>query len=335
MSKPDSKIFGVPTTIVTGFLGVGKTSTILQLIEQRPSDERWAVLVNEFGEVGVDGSFLQGVCGHEGGVVVREVPGGCMCCAAGLPMQIALNQLLRRARPHRLLIEPTGLGHPLEVLQALSAEHYRDVLSIEKVLTVVDARKLSDSRYTDHPTFRQQIAIADVILANKEDLYQVTDRSAIEAYIVDNCAPDVPVIFSSHGGLSVDALRGETASRVDCQSHAEVGTQPILVGDLPLPDCGYVSAINSGEGFESIGWRFSPDKVFDRVSLFAFVGSLDVERMKAVFITREGVFGYNMVGDELTEVVLDESMESRIEIIATQVRESWEGELLGCIDTVC
>ena len=76
--------------------------------------------MNEFGEIGVDGSLYQGQHSEENGVFIREVPGGCMCCAAGLPMQIALGLLLGQAKPDRLLIEPTGLGHPVEVLQVLT-----------------------------------------------------------------------------------------------------------------------------------------------------------------------------------------------------------------------
>jgi len=85
------KISAVPTNIITGFLGVGKTSAILHLLKSKPDDERWAVLVNKFGEIGVDGSLFQGQSKEEAGVFIREVPGGCMCCATGVPMQVALN----------------------------------------------------------------------------------------------------------------------------------------------------------------------------------------------------------------------------------------------------
>ena len=99
MNADTKKISTVPTNIITGFLGVGKTSAILHLLKEKPKDERWAILVNEFGEIGVDGSLFEGQHNQEQGVFIREVPGGCMCCAAGLPMQIALNQLLTRANP--------------------------------------------------------------------------------------------------------------------------------------------------------------------------------------------------------------------------------------------
>lgn len=160
MSK--AKILAVPTNIITGFLGVGKTSAILHLLAQKPADERWAILVNEFGEIGIDKSLFDGQLNNQSNVFIREVPGGCMCCAASLPMQIALNQLLAESRPHRLIIEPTGLGHPKEVMQVLTAEHYQPVLSIHKTITLVDARKLSDLKYTSHDTFNQQLAIAAV-----------------------------------------------------------------------------------------------------------------------------------------------------------------------------
>ena len=158
MTRYSHEIHAVPTNIITGFLGVGKTTAILHLLKAKPVNERWAILVNEFGEIGVDGSLFQGQHSEEQDVFIREVPGGCMCCAAGLPMQVALTQLLTRARPDRLLIEPTGLGHPKEVLQVLSTEHYKEVLDLHKILTLVDARKLSDERYRGHNS-RQQIGL--------------------------------------------------------------------------------------------------------------------------------------------------------------------------------
>ena len=153
-------------------MGVGKTTAILNLLKNKPDNERWAVLVNEFGEIGVDGSLFEGQHSQQQGVFIREVPGGCMCCTSGLPMQIALNQLLSKAKPDRLLIEPTGLGHPKEVLEVLTSEYYQDVLSLHKTLTIVDARKLKQQRYTDHDTFNQQIALADMVVGNKTDLYE-------------------------------------------------------------------------------------------------------------------------------------------------------------------
>ena len=326
-------ITAIPTNIITGFLGVGKTSAILHLLASKPANERWAVLVNEFGEIGVDGSLFQGQHNEEQQVYIREVPGGCMCCAAGLPMQIALNQLLTRARPHRLLIEPTGLGHPIEVLEALSAEYYQDVLSIQKTLTLVDARKLNDARYTEHETFNQQIAIADVVVGNKQDLYQPEHQTLLEDYVRSNACADVELVFTENGRLPVELLEGPTALSVHFHHHHHESKNPTMdLNHEPLPACGYIKAVNQGEGFQSVGWRFESTKIFNREKLFAFLSGLVAERMKAVFITDSGIFGYNLTSDALTEIELDDCVESRIEIITRELNGQWEEQLLACVE---
>jgi len=337
MTSKKQKISNVPTNIITGFLGVGKTSAILHLLKNKPANEKWAVLVNEFGEIGVDGSLFEGKHNEEQGVFIREVPGGCMCCTAGLPMRVALNLLLTRAQPDRLLIEPTGLGHPIEVLQTLSSEYYEDVLSIQHILTLVDARKLAQTRYTEHATFNQQIAIADIVVGNKRDLYEEGDEAALEAYAKAKAGPDVRVLVTEHGVLEPSWLEGPTSALASKSHHHHhdhgENAKPSLY-DLPIPECGYIAAANQGEGFHSIGWRFTPDKMFARDKLFQFFKNLHshrVERMKAVFITESGIFGYNLTLDELTEMQLDECSESRIEIITEQVENTWENNLLDCV----
>lgn len=335
MNEKSNRIEAVPTNIITGFLGVGKTSAILHLLKNKPADERWAVLVNEFGEIGVDGSLVQGQSGEAEQVFIREVPGGCMCCAAGLPMQIALNQLLHEAKPDRLLIEPTGLGHPKEVLEVLSSEHYRKVLSLQKTLTLVDARKLSETRYTDHATFNQQIAIADIVVGSKIDLYQADEKQLLKAYIEQVGRPETQLIFAEHGNIPFSAFEGATlANEQHHHHHHHHHSSKPLASELPMPKSGLIKAENEGEGFKSVGWRFAPDKVFDRQKLALLLLDLDVERMKAVFITNMGIFGYNLTSDGITEMELDDCAESRIELIAHKLDESIELRLLACVTSV-
>lgn len=330
MNFDNQLILGVPTNIITGFLGVGKTSAILSLLANKPKDERWAVLVNEFGEIGVDGSLVQGQQIDKKNVFIREVSGGCMCCAAGLPMQIALNQLLLKAKPDRLLIEPTGLGHPKEVLEVLSSAHYREVLSLQKNITLVDARNLSDTRYTDHDTFNQQIAIADTVVGNKVDLYQEGDLEKLTAYVAEVSRPNTKVIFTKYGSLSFIELEGDAIIQ-DKPSHHHHGHSKLIASEAIMPESGILKAMNEGEGFYSIGWRFAPKKVFEHQQLILLLIELKVERMKAVMITDKGIFGYNLTVDGLTETVLDECSESRIEVIADTIDESLEIQLLRCI----
>lgn len=331
MAIEQKTISAVPTNIITGFLGAGKTSAILNLLKQKPENERWAVLVNEFGEIGIDGSLFQGQSSQKEGVFIREVPGGCMCCASGLPMQIALNQLLSRAKPDRLLIEPTGLGHPVEVLQVLSEEHYQKVISLQKTLTLVDARKLKDERYTQHETFTQQISIADIIIGNKSDLYDAEDETQLTQYIEATSTKDIPIVITMHGNIEIERLNGPTSSVVTAAHHSHKSTPLPLAGDATMPQTGFLKATNKGEGYESVGWRFSSEKTFNHADLFNFLSGLDVERMKAVFITDQGIFGYNFTSDALTEIELDEYIESRIEIIGRNLSTHIEAELMRCL----
>ncbi|MFT5046489.1 MAG: G3E family GTPase [Porticoccaceae bacterium] len=332
MSGNKRPIKAVPTNVITGFLGVGKTTSILFLLKNKPANERWAVLVNEFGEIGVDGSLMQGRHGEEQGVFIREVPGGCMCCAAGLPMQIALNQLLVIARPDRLLIEPTGLGHPKEVLQVLTGRAYREVLSVEQIITLVNARHLSDTRYTENQTFNQQIAVADIVVGNKDDLYQPNDREILHSYVRENSVRGVKVVFTVNGEIDPSLLTGlsgsiESLDQRNEPHHHQMDNTAIDT----MPACGYLKKLNEGDGYRSVGWRFREDKIFRRDTLFSFLSGIDAERVKAVMNTENGVFGYNFVEGSLTELPLFGGGQSCIEIINVSVNDEWEAQLLQCL----
>ena len=140
------------TNLITGFLGSGKTTSILHLLANKDPAEKWAVLVNEFGEVGIDGALLA-----DSGAMVKEIPGGCMCCVNGLPMQVGLNTLLRQGKPDRLLIEPTGLGHPKQILDLLTAPVYEPWLELRATLCLLDPRQLLDEKAINNDNFRDQL----------------------------------------------------------------------------------------------------------------------------------------------------------------------------------
>ncbi|WP_313518510.1 CobW-like GTP-binding protein, partial [Pseudomonas sp.] len=130
----------IPTHLVAGPLGAGKTSLIRHLLAQKPAAERWAVLINEFGLVGLDAALLSP---DADGVSLAEVAGGCLCCVNGAPFQVGLGRLLRKARPDRLFIEPSGLGHPAELLRQLNEPPWLGVLALQPLLMVLDAAALA------------------------------------------------------------------------------------------------------------------------------------------------------------------------------------------------
>ena len=158
----------------------------------------------------------------------------------------------------------------------------------------------------------------------------------LESFVGSRCRKDARLVMTEQGKLSLDLLQGKPgisyapAPENSHDHHHGSDGEQTLASDLPIPESGMLSASNEGEGFQSVGWRFAPTQVFERESLHALFRGLGVERMKAVFITTDGIFGYNLTKDGFTETELDDCAESRIEIIADSANEEWEGKLLSC-----
>lgn len=316
--------------LITGFLGSGKTTAILDLLKQVPDGEKWAVLVNEFGEVGVDGAILE-----SSGAVVREVPGGCLCCVSGLPFQMGLNMLLAKEKPDVLLIEPTGLGHPRKVLKTLQSEHYNGVLTAGANICLVDPRQLSDPRYTDNDTFHDQIALADILVANKSDLCSVQDLQRFDDLATASQPAKLAVERTEFGHLDIKLLLlPPDPNRLTLKDHGHHDHQSREVsGPIALSAGEEFRRIEGqGAGHFSLGWLITGDWRFSLVQLRHWFGQLDAERAKALINTTEGCYVLNWRDGVLSEMPTRALEESRVEII-TQVApnaDALEASLLQC-----
>ena len=169
----------IPANVLSGHLGAGKTSAIAWLLRHRPDGERWAVIVNEFGEIGVDGAALEP---DADGLLLREVNGDCICCGMGAPLLFVLERLLDREPFDRLLIEPTGLAEPTAVIDSFGAPAIRDRLRRMAMITLMDMRAAARERVATHATPLRQVHAADILVGTFADEAETADVDAFTAF---------------------------------------------------------------------------------------------------------------------------------------------------------
>src|ERR1700727_1625693 len=165
----------IPVTVLTGYLGAGKT-TLLNRILSEPHGQKFAVIVNEFGEIGIDNDLIVGADEE-----IFEMNNGCVCCTVrGDLIRIIEGLMRRKGKFDAIIVETTGLADPAPVAQTFFVdEDVQKNARLDAVVTVADAKWLA-ARLRDAPEAKNQIAFADVIILNKADLVTPAERSAGE-----------------------------------------------------------------------------------------------------------------------------------------------------------
>ncbi|MBS7696066.1 MULTISPECIES: GTP-binding protein [unclassified Chelatococcus] len=199
----------IPVTVLTGYLGAGKT-TLLNRILSEPHGKKFAVVVNEFGEVGIDNDLVVGADEE-----VFEMNNGCICCTVrGDLIRIIDGLMKRKGQFDAIIVETTGLADPAPVAQTFFMDE--DVSSktrLDAVVTVVDAKWLTE-RLKDAPEAKNQVAFADVIILNKTDLVTAEELSAVEAQI-RAINPYAKIHRTQRAGVDIAEVLGRNAFDLD------------------------------------------------------------------------------------------------------------------------
>jgi len=319
----------IPTHLILGFLGVGKTTAVLDLLKRKPTDEKWAVLVNEYGQVSIDEAFIEGETVAEG-VAVRSVAGGCFCCTTSPQLPVALHFLLQEAKPDRLLIETSGLGHPAQLLDNLRA-NYADRLDVKATLGIVSPIDFACPGMLENPVFRDQIQMSDLLILNKADRATPDGIADFQTWADGLFPPKLLVAATTQGQLDPAWLELDGDSeRVPLfpESHSTNRSEELHVLGNPRP--GRPLRYDSPS---ACGWVFSPHDVFDEDALLAFLGGDPaITRLKGVFRVEDAWLAVNRAGGALSVKPSAYRRDSRVEAFAAEGMDwrGFEGGLSGC-----
>jgi cobalamin biosynthesis protein CobW len=227
----------IPATVVTGFLGAGKTSLIQNLLRSA-NGRRLAFVINEFGELGIDRELILG-CGIEGceDDDIVELANGCICCTVADDFLPSMKKLIERPQPpEHIIIETSGLALPKPLVQAFNWPEVKARATVDGVIAVIDAAAVAAGRFADDPeavarqraadpnldhenpleeVYEDQLACADLVILNKSDLVSPAELARVRAEITAALRPGVRVVESRHGNLPASALLGLMAAAED------------------------------------------------------------------------------------------------------------------------
>jgi cobalamin biosynthesis protein CobW len=238
----------IPATVITGFLGAGKTTLVRHMISNA-GNRKLALIVNEFGDVGVDGDILK-ACGNDACTEddIIELANGCICCTVADDFVPTMEKILARPnRPDHIIIETSGLALPQPLVRAFNWPEIKANLTVDGVITVVDAKALSEGRFADdeealaaqraadenlehenpiEELFEDQLNAADLVILNKQDLLSEQDKSTVTKELSGKIRAATKMVHATQGALGLDVLLGHSASAEDDmhnrQSHHEM-----------------------------------------------------------------------------------------------------------------
>lgn len=302
----------IPVHIVAGFLGTGKTTAIRHQLAAR-SHERVAVIVNDFGDAGLDEAVLS----SERSFAIRNIPGGCVCCTAPEGFVDALGAVIAE-RPDRLIIEPTGLARPQDIVDTIRRSPHKDALALGPLVVLVDPARLGTKSDDEAELIALQAGIADVLVANRTDLASADALARFDALARTLWPQPLSVHKTTRGRLPSEAFEWPANEGARLPRAAS--------GETPAPDHaehGHAHAAHASTSAHAVrSFRWSPDTVFsrERISRAALRASeglagAKLARWKGIFRTDQGVLLLEVAGGQMHEERSPFRRDSRLDVI--------------------
>lgn len=351
----------IPTNVIVGFLGSGKTTAITKLIDQRPTDELWSILVNEYGIVSIDHALVES--GQEG-VAVEELGGGCVCCTLALAFEPLLAQFIRRTKPDRLILEPSGVSHPANLVDILRGPNFSRAIDLRNIICIIDPKDFKDPRWRDTEVFQDQVQLADIVVLNWTDK---RDRELIDRcheWIETFTPPKQLVVETSFGVIDPKLLDMEfelvrfplfadahpsaksespeltvlelvPESNQDHSEHAHDTEAEVDLNQRKPTPRQPLRFQNKDSDYDACGWIFHVDDIFDRDKLLDLLGYVHpIVRLKGVFQCEDDWWLINRAKDGTSYAPSAYRRDSRLEIILDRKTSGWEDfetKLLECL----
>ena len=297
----------VAVHVLSGFLGVGKTTAVKDLLARRAGRERIAVVVNEFGTLGVDGALLSDCAS----CILREVPGGCVCCTAMADLEASLEEVCDLVAPTRFVLEPTGLARPSELVDLLRGPRWAHRFDVRPVITLLDPQQDVRRACEESALFRDQVETADILVLNRCDLASEEEILRVEEWAGALAPPKLRIVRVAHGVIPDEIW--------DLERETPAGGPPLLEADTTHTHL----QRNSLEGYVGRGVARPPERIFDADRLLAAFEALRaggttrgaVARAKGIFHTTAGWRVHEIAGGRLTTEPTSWRRDSRVDVI--------------------
>jgi len=348
----------IAINLVIGSLGAGKTTLLKNLLQNKPENENWGILVNEFGAIGIDGAILSN---QHDSVQIAQIPGGCICCTALSDFKSAIQQLLDNYSLDRIFIEPTGLGEPDSMVDLIQSSYFQQHFELQTVFALLDSATTKIEHFSQLVIMQNLVDVADVIVLNKQDRAPKENIAALNRFIEQLYPPKAAIINTSQskidpGLVNINSSHQESnsAKLINSSSKEAYGAalneeqtehseQDLLLGEpydklKGLVDRKCINQLNT----LSIGWVFSNDVTFDWSRLFNLFKTFQKAsenqqplRAKGVFKVGEPRMLFQWVTDqEISREYIAYKRDSRIELLLpaeTKFQfEAFEAQLAQC-----